>query len=35
MSPGSELLERYFLMVMAVGSLAILVVSLYGMFGLN
>jgi hypothetical protein len=35
MSPGTELLERYFLMVMAVGSLAVLVVSLYGMFGLN
>lgn len=35
MSPGSELLERYFLMVLAMGSLAILVVSLYGMFGLN
>jgi hypothetical protein len=35
MSPGTELLERYFLIVMAMGSLAILVVSLYGMFGLS
>jgi hypothetical protein len=35
MSPGSELLERYFLMILAVGSLAVLVVSLYGMFVLD
>ena len=35
MSPGTELLERYFLMVMAVGSLAVLVVSLYGMLLLD
>ncbi|MDR6306144.1 hypothetical protein GGQ85_003872 [Nitrobacter vulgaris] len=35
MSSGAELLERYFLMIMAVGSLIVLVVSLYGMFLLD
>jgi hypothetical protein len=35
MTPGTELLARYFLMLMAVGSLAVLVVSLYGMFVLD
>jgi hypothetical protein len=35
MDPGAELLYRYLLMLMAVGSAAVLVVSLYGMFLLD